>query len=114
MLFNIIDNRKHNEYDHRIDAVFMYFETNYYEELDGGGMDPIAGLHWVTNPHIESGVEWINNTTVKKAVDICYDFKHNVTLYLYDPGYISENFGYLCAIHPRLPKESLTKEIIIY
>lgn len=121
MLFNIIDQRRVNEFNPIVDIVYCYFENaNKSNDVDGNrvggeysGGDPIAGiLRFYDDSSLAkqweySGSMWNSGVFISDAVDFCSNTKKNITMYIYDPGYVEENLQYLSSVHPLLPEKPI-------
>ena len=78
MIHNILDQRR-NEHNARVDVVFEVWDYTMSR----------------------SQTEWIEHTTITEAVEMAMNvFDLRVTMFLYDGGWIRENFNLIPMIHP--------------
>lgn len=91
-LFNILDQRRANEHNPTVDVVFEVFNVVGMEQLPDG---------------VEEYTEWQARVSVHDAVCIAQRMVGSVTLFLYDPGWVIDNYGFVFVIHPKLPRDVL-------
>lgn len=87
MFFNIVDKRKRNEFNPQCDAVLQKFE--------------MAGEN-----EEESDAEWMGHTTVDQAVRRAQGMDCKVTIFIYDPGYVIEQWAEVTWLHPQISQVS--------
>ncbi len=90
-VFNILDQRRANEYNTHVDVVYEVFNGD-------AGVLPEA---------TEEYTEWQSQTTVQKAISIAQGLVGSVTVFLYDPGWVIDNYGFIVVIHPKLKRDVL-------
>ena len=87
-VFNILDQRRQNEYDPReVDVVFEVFEVFVRDKTDF--------------------TEWMPRISIHDATMLATQFNGKVTMYLYDGGWVGTNFGFIVTIHPKLKRDPM-------
>jgi hypothetical protein len=90
-IFNILDQRRKNEYNTNIDVVYEIFASNWTD----------FGLPESTQDY----TEWQHRTSVYEATCIAARLEGLVTMYFYDPGWVIENYGFIVTIHAKLKRD---------
>jgi hypothetical protein len=90
-IFNILDQRRTNEYNPAVDAVYEVFADNWAD----------FGLP----PNTQDFTEWQHIVSIYAAVCIAQRFAGRVTMFLYDPGWVIDNFGFIVVVHPKLKRD---------
>ena len=93
MIFNILDQRRDNEYNPMIDVVYEIFDVTSKSERLAEGVD--------------SYTEWQARTTVTNAIETANSLVGKVTLFMYDPGSVIANFGLITVIHPKIKRDTM-------
>lgn len=92
-VFNILDQRRNNEYNPNIDVVYEIFEVKgISDELPNGS---------------DTYTEWQARTTVAEAIEVADKFVGSVTLFFYDPGWVITNYNRIVIIHPKIKRDVL-------
>ena len=92
-IFNVLDQRRGNEYNPNVDAVYEVFN--------------VVGVHEELPDGVDSYTEWQARTTVAEAIGVAESLEGSVTLFMYDPGWVIQNFGLIVVIHPKLKRDTL-------
>ena len=92
-LFNILDQRRANDRNPNCDVVFEIWSDDWSE----------CGMPRDT----QDFTEWMHRTTVYSASMMAMRFPPHVTMYLYDPNWVPENFGLIVTWHPKLKRDQL-------
>ena len=92
-VFNILDQRRRNEWNPEVDVVFEVFADDWSD----------FGLPKTT----QDFTEWMARMSVYDASMIAMRFAGKVTMYFYDPGWVGTNFGFIVTIHPKIKRDVL-------
>lgn len=87
-IFNILDQRRANEHNPHVDVVYEVFADNW--------------ANFSLPANTRDFTEWQCRTTVEKAVVIAQRFVGKVTMFLYDPGWVNDNYGFIVVVHPKI------------
>lgn len=90
-IFNILDQRRMNEHNPTVDAVYEIFADNWAD--------------FSLPANTRDFTEWQHLVSIYDAVCIAQRFVGRVTMYLYDPGWVIENYGFIVTIHPKLRRD---------
>lgn len=90
-IFNILDQRRMNEHNPTVDAVYEIFADNWAD--------------FSLPANTRDFTEWQHLVSIYDAVCIAQRFVGRVTMYLYDPGWVIENYGFIVTIHPKLKRD---------
>lgn len=92
-VFNVLDQRRANEHNPNVDVVYEVFNVvGMTEQLPDG---------------VNEYTEWQARVTVTDAINTAQDIIGSVTVFLYDPGWVIENYGFIIAVHPKLKRDVL-------
>jgi hypothetical protein len=90
-VFNILDQRRNNEHDSTVDIVYEVFSDNWAD--------------YSLPANTRDFTEWQQRMSVYDAVCIAQRFVGKVTMFLYDPGWVIVNFGFIVVVHPKLKRD---------
>lgn len=91
-IFNIYDQRRASEHNpSEVDVVFEVFADDW-------------SLHGLPRD-FEDFTEWMQKISVYDAVMYSMKLQGKVSMFLYDPGWIIANFGFIVAVHPRIKRD---------
>ena len=90
-LFNVLDQRRVNEYNPEVDVVFEVFDAETHP----------------MQKSVDDFTEWMPRVTVYQASGYAARFSASVTMYLYDPGWVGNNFGFIVILHPKIKRDPM-------
>ena len=90
-IFNILDQRRVNEHNPIVDVVYEVFADNWAD--------------FSLPANTRDFTEWQHHTTVTNAIVVAQRFIGKVTMFFYDPGWITDNHGFIVVIHPKIKSD---------
>ncbi len=90
-IFNILDQRRVNEHNPIVDVVYEVFADNWAD--------------FSLPANTRDFTEWQQHTTVSNAIVVAQRFIGKVTMFLYDPDWIIDNYGFIVVIHPKIKSD---------
>ena len=95
-VFNILDQRRINEHNSTVDVVYEIFSDNWAD--------------FSLPANTRDFTEWQHLVSIYDAVCLAQRFIGKVTMYLYDPGWVIENYGFIVTIHPKLRRDVMVPD----